>query len=521
MDRGMAKEEGVFVETFRTDFLARMAYVLPLVMDDAPLKLTIQAMDELMALECTWYTGLVTFAETVLTCIPAQRPEFIENEPFRLYVLGTLRACQMIEGIVRQANICPPEEFFRNTFGTLPDVDEDEELSAPSLILALKACQKSYPEHVALGRRLRRIALWLSIIHAVYSRSPIIRLGASLDELLDLSLELLDDEHEEYTDEHKKEHFGIVPSVANCYLTGCPRTLAVIQPYNWKETITQFSNLVLSFKILSNMAEEDTPPFNELIEMLWKTPFHPILGSVLFLSLHENPSVKIVAVHIEQAACAWLSLPRFTRINVSPIQRFMMDLLQISCQSACVSQSNMHKLIRSIHDHLNRPDVRKDLYVIDYLRWWKHVLSIRAILEGFALELYELYELSEAFWALCKLYEALDFGRKARFALHIAQTLAKDGKASEFLYRDCRFRQRWAHMLPGAADIEAFDQQVSLNNETDNGFAEFNMIDDELAISKIAETDHPDFVPVVRYFRPDLSQKGPGAPLPFRLRQPL
>lgn len=516
----MAREDGVFVETYRTDFLARMSYVMPLVMDDAPIDLTVSAMDILMSLECTWYTGLATFAETMLTCIPAQRPEFIENEPLRWYILGTLRACQMIEGIVRQANICPPEEFFRNTFGTLPEVDDEEDLSAPSLILAINACRKDYAEHKAVVKRLERISRWLSIVHAIYSRASIIRLGPSINELVDLVVSLLDDQHVEYSDAEKKGKFGIFPSMANCYLTGCPRTTATIPTFGWNSIITQFSNLVLSFKLLSDMAENDFPPFNDIIETLWKMPFHPILSSSLFLSLNENPSLKIGPFHIEQAACVWLGLPKFTRINIVPIQRFMMDLLQISCQSECVSHSNMQKLIRSIHEHLGRMDIRKDLYVIDYLRWWKNVLGVRVILKGLKLSLYERYELSEAFWALYKVHEALDLGRKARLALFLAQSLVID-ISTAFLYRDCRFKQRWAHLLPGAADIETFDQQVFLRDGTDNGRVEMNLTDEERSLSSALLTEEPDYELAIAYFKPCLSQKAPGAPLPLRLRQPL
>jgi hypothetical protein len=165
-------------------------------------------------------------------------------------------------------------------------------------------------------------------------------------------------------------------------------------------------------------------------------------------------------------------------------------------------------------------EVRKDLYVIDYLRWWKNVLGMRAILMGLKLELYERYELCEVFWALYKIQEALDFGRKARFALHLAQSLVKDTSA-QFLYRDCRFRQRWAHLLPGAIDIETFDQQVFLRDETEDGRVEMSLTEDEQALTEALLSDEPEYELAMAYFKPCLSQKGAGAPLPFRLRQPL
>lgn len=465
----MAQESGSFADVFRAEFLDKMPYIMDLVQEDASVQLTIQAMDAMFGLECTWHRGLKTYAETVLTFLPAHRPFYIQNEPLRLYILATLRACQILESIVRQANVVEGEEFFRSTHSILPEPEDDyDELSAKQIIEAIQETLEMYAGLMFLTRRLRRVMVWLRIVDTIYQKGPIMMIDELIDEALQATISVLDDEHD--TQGVDKIQLGIYPSMANCFLTGCPRSTRLVPDLTHQEAVREHANLLLSLKILTELANvEGSFKLERLVRQLWATPFHPILASILFLCLNENRLIQVTFVQLESSTVQWLGLPKHVRTNIAPISSHLMDVIQISCQSMYTQHANLHRLIRSMHEYFSRPDLNRGLYVLDYLRWWKHLASVRAILLGFELEIYERYEFAEAFWVLSKLYNVLEWGRKSRFASLLSYQLAAEGHdvPAEHLYRDCRFTRRWQHLLPCQSDLSDFESEASRCDDSD------------------------------------------------------
>lgn len=323
MDRGLLQEEGLFIEEFRNDYLCRMPYALELVHDDAPVALTCAAMDALFGLEATWYTGRAAFPETVLTSMLVQRPEYIQNEPLRVYVLATLRACQMVEALVRQGGVCGTEEFYQSTFGTLPEPEdlENDELSPRVLIERLGECIGGYLEYPALCYRLERLLLWLRLLSFVYCAAPLDSLEALLDDLSEAALALLPAEGDERLDEDplfRREYLAIFPSLANYYLAGCPRVCGGLLLQR-ADAVTHFANMVLGLRILGRLLREDGLRVPELVRDLWHLEWHPVVSSALhFMLFHAGP-LQLTPRVIEASAAHWLRLPPHTRVNVAPI----------------------------------------------------------------------------------------------------------------------------------------------------------------------------------------------------------
>lgn len=166
--------------------------------------------------------------------------------------------------------------------------------------------------------------------------------------------------------------------------------------------------------------------------------------------------------------------------------------------------------------HLEDPAVNRALYVYDHLRWWRCVCALYHVLLGLQLEVYEVYEWPECFWALSRLLAAAGAGRKAAFALCAAQRLAAaNADARQYVYRDCRFRRRWLDVLGPEAALEAFDQDM-LPGDT----LELELTEAEAAmLGALLRASVPEAL--LAFFEPDLAERGPADSLPPRFRPAL
>lgn len=485
MDRGMIKEDGIPIESFRNEYLCKMPYILPVIQEDAPIHLTCQAMDMLFSLETVWLQGLRSFAETVLTSMICHRPDYIENEPLRIYVLATLRACQIVEMQVRLAGtVVSPEEFYRSTFSVLPEPDEPEEdeLSARQLINALAELEHKYREYTELRLRLTRIRVWLKTLDQLHYRNSIGSLSKDIEELqnLNLTIEPIDDEF------FQREQLAIFPSLANIFLIGCPRVEERIVFYN---PVDPFKNLAGSLTIILDCVEK---PFNQLLELLYRRndQLHPITGSLLHNALHKIPALMQTNVLLEETVVKWLGQSQFTRINLQPIAPILLDSLQIGCNSPCERHYNLHRLLRHIQQYLNRPDLQKNLYCLDYLRWLRCLLAIEAILLGFQLEIYEDdLEWPEAFWALSHLFSIIGDHKRERLAMVQARFRLR---VDMNIYGDCRFSHRWNHLLTFMDDPLHDWNTFQLEDSTPS----------QENVMPLTTSD------IIEMFRPDWNQKG-------------
>lgn len=446
MDRGLICINGMHLDAYHSAALATDGLVsrLPIAQETISSALAAACFKKIECIFTTWMSGVVS-SDSILTCMVVEGRQSLRHPTVKWYMNTILMSALILTDIVLPANVARIEDFHSNLMGIINGQDDPYgDVSIQWYVANRRGIASEFGEEVSII--CERLVLWLKLLRQIRLVDLDYPLMISfLKELNDLwSMELP-------TPVASDADLLIQPLMSNYLITGCIRRPVPIFDGlhikdHWLTTINGIKSVFYAYS-------RETA-FNALLPMLLKVSNAPedrlsaVTRSLCFAALTRGNSVYgRLAPGVFAQRCF-----KFDRPDAS-CEQLLLDALQIALHSPSRQRRLLPKLISSIIERTLPgsapffPWAVSPAPITEQAR--SHILELARFLAsyfvilGFGLDLYESFELPEAFWIISRLR------RNSYLAIeHLRQGIYLYDQEELSTYDDNRMKHRWQSLWP-------------------------------------------------------------------------